>query len=356
MALDLIDPLIPDAQKNRSSDIFLQGIGQGLAGMARFQQMKRDSEMEMLKLAEHERLSQEQNALEKEKMANDYEIRSTALESTVKLQDAQAGLFKERARAFADGTATAAQRSIAFNQQREALVNDVNQQASKLQLDDVNFATKEPVKFAANVMQFEDMFSLAPLPEVKNAIRRYRTVADQQKIPLKLGATFDADNEKWVGGTSKLVPIWQVVRNMQDPLQQEETMAALQASGHTKVVEEWLDFSGTKVKGTRTEPSPQIKSALEQGKGVKFEHAPSRVTPAMLPKSAAGGTTPTELPDPDLPPMDEPQARNAPKFDTTQTDLYIQHAKAAIAKGAPAAAVAARLQELGIDPTPVFEA
>jgi hypothetical protein len=358
MATDLVAPLIPNAQENKGAELFLQGTHTGLAAAAQFAQMRRESENEMLKLAQQERMSQEQHEIEKMKI----EAELPMYEAHAKYFDAMTALSLSKAKAYASGTATAAQRAIQFNQQREELVNDVNQQASQLKLDDPNFATKQPVQFAANVMQFEDMFSLSPLPEVKNAIRRYRTLADTQKIPLKIGATFDEEKGTWVGGGEpKMVPVWQVVRNMQDPARQDETMNALQASGHMKIIQDVQDMTaalkggGTvtkKVNVTRAEPNPEIKGALDEGKGVQFQHVPSRVPSAMLPKSAATGTTPTELPEPDLPPdttTDEPQASNK-AFPPTDTDLTIQHAKNAIAKGASSAVVAQRLQQMGIDP------
>lgn len=358
--MDLVAPIVPNAQENKGAELFMGSLGQGLQAFARFSQMKRESEMDLLKLAEHERVSQEQNVLEREKMAIDADIRRTALGSTIELQRAHADYYKAGAAAYTSGTKTAAQRAIAFNQQRQSLVGEVNQHADELRLNDPVFQTKEPVKFAANVMQFETAWEQSTLPEVRHAIKTFRTVADQQKVPLRLGATFDEEKGAWVGGETKHVPVWQVVKNMQDPLQQEETMAALEASGHMKIVEGFQDIAGGKVPTKTTEPRPLIKSALQEGKDVKFERAPSRVPAAMLPKSAAGGTEPTELPAPDLPPEElpvtEPTARVEPKFEETQTDKVIRQAKAALAKGAPRERVAARLQELGIEPSVLLEA
>lgn len=352
--MELVAPIVPDASKNLSATIALQAIGQGLQASAQFARMRRESEADVMRLAQQERLAEESLAHDKEKMAMDFDIRQATLDSTRTLNEAHAEYYRAGAEAYATGTKTAAQRAIAFNQQRQALVTDVNDQAARLQLDDPNFATKNPVQFAANVMQFEDMFSLSPLPEVKNAISVYRRTADQQKIPIRMGATFDAVAEKWEGGETKTVPIWQVVKNLQDPDTQEETMNALMASGHTRIVEEFQDFSGVKVPVKKTELKPQIKSALEKSKDVEFKRVPSRVAPAMLPKSAAGGTEPTELPAVDIPPdtTTDPQASaKQPKFDQTETDAHLMHAKEALRNKADYAAVVARLTELGIDPT-----
>lgn len=354
---DLVAPIIPSGQDSKGPELFAQSFGTGLAAMARFSEMKRQSDMDLLRLAEHERVSQEQNVLEREKMATDAEIRRSALDSTMKLNDAHAKYFTAQADAYAEGRATATQRAIAFNQQRESLVNEVNDDAVRLKLTDPEFRTKQPVQFAANVMQFDDAWRQSDLPEVKRAVSNFRTLADQQKIPLKLGATFDKEKEAWIGGGEpKMVPVWQVVRNMKDPDQQELMMNALEASGHMKLIEDFADVGGVKVPRSSREPSGVIKSALQEGQGVDFKHVPSKVTPAMLPKSAAPGTAgPTQLPEPDLPALnDEPQASNTPKFDETQTDRVISQARAAIAKGASMQAVAQRLQQMSIDPQVLF--
>lgn len=360
MALDLIAPLIPSAQDSKGPELFMHSFGQGLQAAVHFAQMRRESDMEMVKLAQQERLSKEQHAIELKKI----EAEAPMYEAHAKYFGAMSDLATAKATSYAAGTATAAQRAIAFNRQRQDLVNDVNDQADKMRLNDPKFSTEEPVQFAANVMKFKDMFSLSPLPEVKNAIKQYQTLADQQKIPLKIGAEQNEDGQ-FVGGKTQMVPVWQVVRNMQDPTQQDSMMNALQASGHVNIIRGIEKIGGKDVPTTTTQPSPMVKSYLDKGKGVDFSHVPSRVPSAMLPKSAAAGTTPTELPSaPDaidysadsMPPPDTtgpPLGSNTtPQFDPTETDLYIQHAKNAIAQGAPAAVVAQRLQQdYGIDPS-----
>jgi hypothetical protein len=365
----LVAPLIPNGNDSKGPELFLQGAHIGLAAAAQLSQLKRESDMEMVKLAQQERMSQEQHALELKKI----EAEAPMYEAHAKYFGALQDLSTAKATAYANNTATAAQRAIAFNQQRQDLVNDVNDQADKLKLNDPDFATKRPVQFAANVMKFRDEFAFSPLPEVKNAITQFQRIADQQKIPLKLGATFDetkgADGE-WIGGKTQMVPLWQIVRSIQDPARQEDTMNALQASGHVQIIKGVQEILGKKVPTTTTQLTPALKSLMDEGKGVDFSHVPSRVPSAMLPKSSAAGTAPTALPDaqaPDAidyssdstPPPDtnpQPQASNAsPQFDPTETDIYLQHAKNAIAQGAPAAVVAQRLQQdYGIDPSDLW--
>lgn len=354
--MNLVAPEIPDAQRNQGPALFLQALGQGLQAMARFAEMKRQSQSEMLQIAARERMAQDEHQLGLQKLELETEMRGREMDINESLLPSRKAYLESVAITRKNATGAA----LEFNRQRQTLINDVNSQAAQLKLDDPEFATKEPVQFAANVMQFEDMFRLSPLPEVKHAIKQYRTIADQQKLTIK---TTDAEGNPI--GDPKAVPIWQIVKNLQDSDAKAQTVAMLKANGYysekTKKVpgvatKSWarpIDSAWDAIIGPTEkteiieEPEPALGQILEKGKGVKFERVPSRVPPTMLPKSAAAGTSPTELPEPDLPRVeDEPQA----SFTPTETDIKIAHAKAAIAKGAPSEAVAQRLQQMGIDP------
>lgn len=360
----LVRPEVPDAQHNKSADILLEGMRTGLQAAAQFAQARRQSESEIMRIAAQERIAQDEHAVQREKIYKDTEVQDQLMKMHGQYYDSLGKAALMKADAYTKGLSN----TVAFNQQRQDLVNDVNDHASSLKLDDPKFATEEPVKYAANVMQFEDMYQMSPLPEVKNAIKQYRTIADQQKIPMKTGVK-DEDGTLKASGEGKMVPIWQVVKRMQDPLLQDQTMLDLEASGHTKIVNEFQDIGGTKVPVKRTEPTPLIKSYLEKGKGVDFGRVPSRVPAAMLPKSAGKGTAPTDLPAPDLPAVDEtnpdqlppdasaqPASSATPDYQPTETDKMIGMAKAALAKGAAPAAVTQKLQELGIDPAQLWAA
>lgn len=336
--MDLVAPIVPDAQKNKSPEILLEGLRTGLAAFAQFANIRRQSESDLAKLALQERLAQEEHDLDTRKL--DMAAEMIPYEKAAK--EAETDLKTEHAKAWASGTATAAQQKIEFNRQREALINDVNKSAGDLKLNDVKFATENPVQFAANVLHFEDMYQFSPAPEVKNAIRQYRTIADQQKISLKKGVTSEDGIIKGEGEGVQ-VPIWQVVKRMQDPSMQEQTMMDLEASGHTRITEGFTTMTGrdgkpVQVPTKTTEPSPLIKKYLQTGKDVNFAPVPSRVPATTLPSSAAAGTTPT-----------------ASGFEATDTDAIIAKAKAAVANGAPIDAVSKRLEELGIDPNVLSE-
>lgn len=338
---ELVAPLIPDAQKNQSAQIALEAMKTGLASAAQFAQMKRNSEMDMLQLAARERTANDQLALDKDKLEQDFDLR----DRQIKVQQS-----------YYDNLTATRNTGINFNLQRQALLAEVNDSAEKLKLNDPEFQTKQPIRFAQGVRDFEDMWRLSPLPEVKHAIKQYKSVAEEQKIPVKMGMRKD-DEGNWIGGEVQNVPILQIVKNLKDPATRAKTEEILVANGLMQVPKELKAMSGKWIGGLNKDKlkateitDPRLNQAIEQSAGMDTTRKPSRVPTTMLPKSAGKGTDPTELPEPEV---DEPQASNSqePVFEPTQSDQMLFNAKAAIAKGAPIAAVAQRFQELGGDPS-----
>lgn len=344
--MNLVAPIVPNAQENKAPELMLRGMAQGLASAAQFADMRRRSEMDIMQLAARERMAEDQLALEKEKMSQDYELRDRQISVT---------------KSYYDGITRNRNTAIDFNLQRQALIAEVNDSAEKLKLNDPEFQTKNPIRFAQGVRDFEDMWRLSPLPEVKHAISQYKSVAEEQKIPIKVGMV--EKDGAWTGGETKNVPILQIVKNLKDPATREKTQQILAANGLMKVPKELEDQSGkwfgrgldkSKLKPTEI-ADPRLSQAMEQSANLDTSKKASRVPTAMLPKSAGKGTEPTDI-EPELP-VEEPQASNSqePVFEPTQGDQMLFNAKAAIAKGAPIAAVAQRFQEMGGDPSQLWQ-
>lgn len=341
--MNLVAPIVPNAQENKAPELLLRGMAQGLASAAQFAEMRRRSEIEIMQLAARERMAEDQLSLEKDKMAQDYELRDKQIEVT---------------KSYYDGITRTRNTGINFNLQRQSLLAEVNDSAEKLKLNDPEFQTKNPIRFAQGVRDFEDMWRLSPLPEVKHAIKQYKDVAEEQKIPIKMGMKKD-DEGNWIGGETKEVPILQIVKNLKDPATRDRTTELLTANGLMKVPKEleamskkWIGgLDKNKLKPTEI-TDPRLNQALEQSANLDTSKKPSRVPTTMMPKSAGKGTEPTELPE-----VDEPQASNSqePVFEPTQSDQMLFNAKAAIAKGAPIAAVAQRFQEMGGDPSQLWQ-
>lgn len=342
---ELVAPLIPDAQKNQSAQIALEGMKIGLASAANFAQMKRNSEIEMVQLAAKERIANDQLELDKEKLSQDFDLR----DRQIKVQ-----------KSYYDNLTATRNTGINFNLQRQALLAEVNDSAEKLKLNDPEFQTKNPIRFAQGVRDFEDMWRLSPLPEVKHAIKQYKDVAEEQKIPIKLGMV--EKDGVWTGGEMKSVPILQIVKNLKDPATREKTMKVLEANGLMEAPKELKAMTGKWIGGLKEDKlkkteitDPRLNQAMEQSAGLDTSKKESRVPTTMMPKSAGKGTGPTDI-EPDLP-VEEPQASNSqePVFEPTQSDQMLFNAKAAIAKGAPIAAVAQRFQEMGGDPSQLWQ-
>lgn len=344
--MNLVAPIVPNAQDNKAPELLLRGMAQGLASAAQFADMRRRSEIDIMQLAARERMAEDQLALEKEKMSQDYELRDKQINVT---------------KSYYDGIVRNRNTAIDFNLQRQSLLAEVNESAEKLKLNDPEFQTKNPIRFAQGVRDFEDMWRLSPLPEVKHAIKQYNSVADEQKIPVKMGMRKD-DEGNWIGGEVQNVPILQIVKKLKDPATRAKTEEILIANGLMQVPKELKAMSGKWIGGLNKEKlkpteitDPRLNQAMEQSAGLDTSKKESRVPSVMMPKSAGKGTTPTDI-EPDLP-VEEPQASNSqePVFEPTQSDQMLFNAKAAIAKGAPIAAVAQRLQEMGGDPSQLWQ-
>lgn len=296
---ELVAPIVPDAQRNKSSEILLEGMRSGLAFMSQMSQQRRQQESDLAHMALQERLAGEQHALEQQKLNQAAEL----IPSTIKAQEARSSYEAARAKAYVEGTATEAQRKIKFNQQMEGLFEDFNSQVEKRNGNNPQFAAKQPVDFAISFINQMDEFQMASWePRIRNGLKQMQSIADQQTVPY--------------GSDRKPTPIWRIITHLQsaDEATRVQAREDLKAAGHVRT---------EKVKGVPTKawtrpidslwdrfigPTDTTQEVLDDtGRGLvdksaRFQHVPSRVPPTMLPGSYAAGTSPTELPDPDLPP------------------------------------------------------
>lgn len=307
--MDLVAPIVPDAQKNRAPDIFLEGMRGGLAAMANFAQIRRQSEADIARLALQEKLAGQEHDLSAQRMSQEYELRDRALtnqEAMLPYQqrasDAQTLLQTEHAKAYAEGTATAAQMKAEATRQKNSLLKEVADNARELKLDDPHFQTKSPMEFAQNVMAFGRMYHLSPLPEVKRAIKSYQEIADSQKLFIRHGEEDETGAIKGKGN-GRQVPAWRIISNVNNPDTREQTLRDLEASGYTELVQGFQQFTdkGKKVDvptRTRTLRQP-VKRMLEESQTLETpESVASPETPAAEPAPAP---MPDYGPDPETP-------------------------------------------------------
>lgn len=366
---ELVAPIIPSGQDNKSPQILLEGLRTGLAFFSQAAQNRRQTESDIAHLALQEKMASEAHDLDQQKI----NLASEMVPYEKRLKEAQADLASEHATAFADGTATAAQNKIRYNRQKQVLFNEINDTTKKLQLDDPNFQTKEPMAFAANVMKFKDMYGLAPMTEVQGAIKKYQSIADSQRIVIRPNAVRDA-NGAWVTGEPRNVPIWKIAKNLQDPDAREQTMNDLRASGHITETEENVPGTPGKIFGSWWPDAPTTKKVEKRSQAMdrllqnktEFQHEKSRVPAVMMPSSSSQGTAPTALPAE----TDETAPAPAGVDGADPTDLYSANGKqpdygpdmeatrkqavAALRRGASPKAVTERWQGMGFDPASLW--
>lgn len=359
---DLIAPVVPDAQKNKAPEIFLQAMGTGLQAAARFAEMRRQSEETVLKIAAQERIAGDEHELAKQKMAEDFELRDRAMTLNEELLPSRKMYYESAANNKRD----AAQTLFAYNTQRNQLINEANSDAEALGLNDPRTAVKDPVGFAANSLKFESEwgFGKSTLPEIDAAITRYQRQRDQHKIPLT-NVIRDSTGSWKLGDGQQMVPIYRIVQQLQDPNTHDYAVELLRQNGHIQSKEEkskpymmgWGNLlHPSEVTVTRDVPDALAADALDKAKSVDFTPGKSKLPAAMQPKSYGKGIAPTELPEPDLPEDGTlPDQSAADQLSSpTETDNFLNQAKGALAQGASVKAVADKLIEMGIDPSQMW--
>lgn len=306
--MDLVAPIIPDAQKNRAPDLLLEGLGRGLSAMAQFASIRRQSEADIARLALQERTAAREHDLTARRMSQEYELRDRTLDVAEEMlpfqqnaMEAQTQLNTEHAKAFAEGTGSAAQIKAEATRQKTLLLKEVADNARSMKLDDPHFQTKEPMAFARNVLEFGRMYHLSPLPEVKQAIKSYQAVADSQKLFIKHGVEDESGTIKGTG-QGRQVPAWRIISNVNNPETREQTLRDLEASGYTELVTGIQSFmdNGKKVDvptKTRVLKGP-IKKMVEESLTLD---TPGSVLPSEAPAAVPEPTPPDYGPDPETP-------------------------------------------------------
>ncbi|MEY2561834.1 MAG: hypothetical protein QOH88_27 [Verrucomicrobiota bacterium] len=370
MALELVEPLIPDAQRNKAPELLLEAARVGFGAAAQFAQMRRQSEMEIQRLAQQDRLAEESHQIERERLGREFQLKQQDLENRRPVLDAQARAYgalaafrDRRAIQTADGFAGATK----LAERKAEVVQSFQNRMQELDLFNPN--PKNPVEFYENAKRLREEYAFADMPEIKNAFADLDRKTQQHTLPLT------------IGNAQRNVPIGQIVENLQDPTKADETWRLLRDSGHASTEEDtsndkrgWFEklYKPRPEPVKRNVPDEILKPYLDQGTGVDFSHSAPRVLPGWQRSGrTAPATTPNDTPasssllpgdssppDPDPATMDgEPQASNTSRadlFQPSQVETHLQHARAAIANGAPMPAVAERLQSMSIDPNQLW--
>lgn len=370
MALDLIAPRIFDGNASKGPELFLQGLGQGLQAFARFAEMRRASESDVLRLAAQERMAQQSHEFDKQKLALDadyrdreYDLKQRELQNRQPLLEAQTRAanslsdYRDRKMVYAsEGLASIAD----IARRKEEIAADFRTRMDEFDLHNPN--PTNPVEFYQNVKRLKQEYAYADLPFVKNAFRQLDVRVAEHTLPIK------------IGDRTKEVPIGQIVENLNDPDQRKVELQKqlLEDSGHIKTVTEedkrergWFAswFSPTPVIKKKV-PSSSLQSVTEQGEGIDYSDSAPRVPPGWNVRERTRNPMDDYFPrdgsDETL--FDDPQSSTRPispddLFKPSQIEVILQQAKTAIARGASMGAIAQRLQEeYSIDPSKLWTA
>lgn len=334
--MDLVAPIIPDAQKNRAPDLLLEGLGRGLSAMAQFASIRRQSEADIARLALQEKLAGQEHELNAQKMAQSYELDNRRIQVEEELMPYRKMELEARSDYERNTKGALARRQAA----RISTLNDFNNQVAKYGLDDPN--PRNPVEFYANARKLRDEFSWANIPEVKQVLGQINLRTKEHTIPLEVNqAVKDEDGETVIRPITKMVPIGEIVEGLKDPKKYDNVIRLLERSG---LMDE--KTSGNKV--LREAIQAETKR-VESGGGTDFKRGHSRVAPGG-PLSDSGVLPERDTTLPATEEVDESDLFGS----IGQTEKYLAQARAALQRKASPKAVAQRLQSFGIDPNQLW--
>lgn len=333
-----VAPIIPNAQENKGPALFLQALHGGLSFMSQMAQQRRQSESDIARMALQERLANQEQDFNAQKMAQDYGLQDRKLKIEEGLLEPRKKLFDAQADYYSTTKGATARQSAA----KIATLTDFNKQVSKYGLDDPN--PRDPVAFYANVRRLKDEFSWANMPEVKHSLKQIEMRTKEHTIPLQVNQEVtDVDGEKVIRSVEKFVPIAEIIEGLKDPKKYDHVMRTLERSGlmkedgpipANKVLREFIQAETKKV---------------EAGGGTDFSRSSSRVAPGGPLSDPAD--VPEKLPDdPATPDVDESNLFGS----IGQTEKYLAQARAALKRGAAPKAVAERLSGVGVDPNQLW--
>lgn len=348
---DLVAPLIPDAQHNQAPQILLEGLRTGLAAFAQFANQRRESEMELIKLAAQERIAQDEHAVQREKINKDTQVQDSMLKSHAKYYDAMGDAATTRAAAYARGV----EGMVNQDAQKADFMQGFKDRADELQLNDPNLEKDDPAQFYLNARELQRQYGTSTMPGISKAITAYRLQAEKHRIPLPQVSYDEQGNPLRVGTSAPPVVVGQVVEGLHDPTTRKYWMDRLQAGGHITPPEKGKDLSSWWQKSYYAPDKPATPDATAQGFMNKADTGDfGGAAPVIQPDTSKKARDFRALPPPDIPPdtTTDPSASAAPASSgTPETDAMLQAAQVAIQKGAPLAQVLKRLSDYGIDPS-----
>lgn len=228
---ELIQPIIPDAQKNRSPDLLIEGFTRGMAAFTQAAQVRRQQESDIARLALQERLATEQHALEQQKM----EQAARLIPSQINENNAHTKLFTEQAGAASRVKTTAAELEIQKTKSNELLMNEVGKDVATWNLEDAYVQTRFPVKFGMGADAFAEKYRWSTVPAIRAASKKYLEMADEQTVMMK-HSVVDEEGKFTTSGQGVRVPLRKVALAATNPATSAQTLRDLEANGHKDVI------------------------------------------------------------------------------------------------------------------------
>lgn len=364
MASPLVEPLIPDAQKNRSPDLLLEGARTGLAAAVQLSQQRRQSEQALAHMALQEKLAAQEHDLSAEKMAEDYSLRSRHLDNEEALIPAR----KAALEATADWNRLTKGATIRQRTAQISTLNDFNQQVAKYGLDDPN---PDPVQFYASARRLNDEFAWANIPAIKQTLKDINLRTKQHTVPLQINAPFkDDDGNTVIKPVTKQVPVGEIIEGLADENKKDSVLKILEASGLVesldKKTKKTIPASNSAGNASLRKYIQAETARAEAGRNTDFSRGRTRVPPG-----GPASTPAVDLPDSSTPsyaPMTAPAdatpdaAVGGGAVDDEsnlfgsigETEKYLTQARNALKLGAHPKAVAQMLNGFGVDPSQMW--
>lgn len=344
--MELVAPIVPDSQKNKAPELLLEGLRTGLAAFAQFAQIRRQTESEVARLAQHERLAQDQMNFNREKLAADTNVQSTYYEAMGKAANT-------RADAYAKGL----KGMVSQDELKAEFQQGFQERVAELRLNDPNLEKDDPAQFYLNAEELNKNYGTSTLPGIRQALRAYKLRSEQHKIQLPQITYGEDGTPAKAGKVAPRVVVGEIVKGLHDPATRKEYMDRLKAGGYIKPGGErptgkkipgaWWQKAWDEMEQAPDEIVPHVEDLINKADTADFGSGAVVPQPDFSRKAREFRAAPEDI---------DPNASADPASSATpETDRILKSAIDALRRGASPKAVAARLQdEYGIDPNQLW--
>lgn len=295
---DLVAPIMPEFYS--PGRVFLSAFQQAAARADE----RRRTELQAQHMASQEGLAWDEHAVEREKIAMEYKVKSEAYGANAEIEKAKLNLINARTKAIKEGIGSAAQRAHTFNQTMADITTEAMDRFSKeYHLDDGTLETTNPIAYAGHGLKWLGEYHPPRDSDLWQTQQDLKERLKQKSLTLK-----DPVTDK-----TREVPLYQVAQSYYNPVTHQQTFDTLVGSGFGKAAHEAVTDWGGMHTVTPAEPAtlnPEISSVLDAGKETDFAPTMPR---RIFPRKVTGG---------------EVTQQNLPELPTDPNDTAISDARA----------------------------